>query len=94
MGWARFLWPADQTSILQRATAPCRIQSVGFGLRFVESSRDANGDGCRLNEFKVNGHELEADAADVVVIMIVFHRDELSGRLNFDFGKMFLFTSP
>jgi hypothetical protein len=49
------------------------MQSLGFGLPLVESSRDANGDGCRTSEFKANGYQLRAGAAGIVVIVIVFH---------------------
>jgi hypothetical protein len=72
-GWARFLWPADQVSILQPAAIPCGMQIFGFGLAMVESSRNTDADGRRMGEFKVNRHPLRSGAADVVVVVIVFH---------------------
>ena len=52
------------------------MQSLGFGLPLVESSRDANGSGRRMSKFKANGHELGAGVAGVVMVMIVFHSFE------------------
>jgi hypothetical protein len=49
------------------------MQSLGFGLPLVESSRDANGGGRRMSEFKANGHELGAGALGIVMVMVVFH---------------------
>ena len=49
------------------------MQSLGFGLPLVESSRDADGGGGRMNEFEANGHEFGTGVANVVMIMIVFH---------------------
>ena len=50
------------------------MQSFGFGLLVVESSRDANGGGRRVREFKAHGHKFGTGVADVVMVMIVFHR--------------------
>ena len=54
------------------------MQSLSFRLPLVESSRDTNGGGCWMSELKTNGHELWAGAADVVMVMIVFHSCELT----------------
>src|ERR1039457_4605443 len=72
-GWARFLQPA---------TAPCGMQSLGFGLPVVESSRDANRGGRRMREFKANGHEFGLGVAGIVMVMIVFHRFEFDWCLR------------
>jgi len=52
------------------------MQSLGFGLPVVESSREANGGGGRLSEFKADGHEFGAGATSVVMVMIMFHSCE------------------
>jgi hypothetical protein len=52
------------------------MQSFGFGLPVVESSRDANGGGRRMSEFKANGHKFGTGVTDVVMVMIVFHSCE------------------
>jgi len=48
------------------------MQSLAFGLPLVESSRDANGGGGPMSEFKADGHQLPAGAADVVMVFVVF----------------------
>ena len=53
------------------------MQRLGFGLPVVESSRDANGGGRRMSEFKANRHKFGTAVADVVMVMIVFHSCEL-----------------
>ena len=58
------------------------MQSLGFGLPLIESSRDANGGGRRMREFKANGHELGAGVAGVVMVMIVFHSFEFDWFLR------------
>ena len=49
------------------------MQGLGFGLPVVECSRDANGLGGRMSEFKADRHQLRAGTVGVVVIVIVFH---------------------
>jgi hypothetical protein len=47
------------------------MQRLGFGLPLVKSSRDANGLGRRMREFKADRHELRAWS--IIVVVIVFH---------------------
>jgi len=49
------------------------MQSLGFGQPLVKSSRDANGGGGRMNEFKAYWLQLGAGAPGVVMVMVVFH---------------------
>ena len=91
---AVFVGAGRQSRFLPPATAAGGMQSLGFGLLLVESSRDTNGCGRGMSEFKANGHQLKAGALGVVMVMVVFHDGDSSGRLTFDFGKMFHFTSP
>jgi hypothetical protein len=49
------------------------MQAFAFGLPVIERSGDANGFGCRMNEFKADGHELKPGVWAVVVVVIVFH---------------------
>jgi hypothetical protein len=49
------------------------MQRLGFGLPLVEGSRDANGGGGRMSEFKANGLQWQSGAADIVVSVMVFH---------------------
>src|ERR1022692_5064512 len=79
---AVFIGAGRQSRFLQPTTAPCEMQSLGFGLRLVESSRDANGSGRRMSKFKANGHELGAGVAGVVMVMIVFHSFEFDWFLR------------
>src|ERR1039457_2776540 len=53
------------------------MQRLGFRLPVVKSPRDANGGGRRMCEFETNGHEFGTGAADIVMVMIVFHSGEL-----------------
>jgi hypothetical protein len=43
----------------------------------IKSSSDANGGRCRMREFEAHRHELRASG--IVVIMIMFHIDDLFG---------------
>jgi hypothetical protein len=70
------------------------MQGFGFGLPLVESSRDTNGVGSRMSEFKANGHELGAGAADVVVVMVVFHNGWFIGTVDFQFRENVPFHIP
>ena len=70
---AVFVGAGRQSRFLQPATAPCGMQRLGFGLPLIESSRDANSGGRRMDEFKANGHEFRTRVADVVMVMIMFH---------------------
>ena len=79
---AVFVRARHHSRFLQPATAPCGMQSLGFGLPLVERSRDANGGGHRISEFKANGHELGAGVAGVVMVMIVFHSFEFDWFLR------------
>src|ERR1019366_5849379 len=79
---AVFVGAGRQSRFLQPVTAPSGMQSLGFGLPLVESSRDANGGGRRMSEFKANGHEFGAGVADVVMVMIVFHSCEFDWFLR------------
>jgi hypothetical protein len=47
------------------------MKRLGFGLPMIECSRDANGFGRRVGEFKANRHQVRDWS--VVVIVIVFH---------------------
>src|ERR1035437_7664222 len=73
---AVFIRARHQSRFLEPATAPCRMQSLSFGLPVVESPRDTNGGGGWMSEFKTNGHELMTGAGGVVMVMIVFHSSE------------------
>jgi hypothetical protein len=46
------------------------MQGFGFRLPLIEGSRDANGGGRGMGEFKANGHQFRTG---IVVMMIVFH---------------------
>ena len=50
------------------------MERLGFGPPLIEGSRDANGGGRGISEFKADGLQLQSGAGDVVVIVIVFHR--------------------
>jgi hypothetical protein len=63
------------------------MQGFGFGLPLVESARNANGGGCGMSEFKANGHERGAGAADVVMVMVVFHNRWFIGTVDFRFRE-------
>src|ERR1039457_4186312 len=69
---AVFVGAGRQSRFLQPATAPCGMQSLGFGLPVVESSRDANRGGRRMREFKANGHEFGLGVAGIVMVMMCF----------------------
>ena len=58
---------------------PRRVQGLGFRLPLVETSRDTNGGGCWMGEFKSNRHEFGAGAAGVIVVMIMFHKWNVRG---------------
>ena len=68
---AVFVDAGRQGRFLPPMTDTGGMQSLGFGLPVVERSRDANGGGCWMSEFKADRHEC---APAVVVVMIVFHR--------------------
>src|ERR1035437_3886375 len=73
---AIFVRAGQQSRFLQPVTASCGVQSLGLGLPVVECSRDANGGGRRMSEFKANGHEFGTGVVSVVVVMIVFHSSD------------------
>ena len=57
------------------------MHGLGFGVPIVECASDSNGVGCRMREFKANGHELGPGALGVVMVMIMFHNCEFKGFL-------------
>ena len=57
------------------------MQAFAFGLPMVERSRDDNGVGCRMREFKANGHQWWAGTEGIVMILVVFHNCEFDGFL-------------
>src|ERR1035438_10103238 len=73
---AVFVGAGQQSRFRQPATAPGGMQSFGFGLPLVESSREANGGGGWMSEFKANGHEFGTRFTSVVMVMIMFHSCE------------------
>src|SRR5208282_2041726 len=70
---AVFVGAGRQGCFLPPVTDAGGMQSFGFGLPLVEGSRDTNGGGARMSEFKANGLQMRSGAADIVVIVMVFH---------------------
>ena len=63
---ARAMFPFHQLP------TPEESQRFGFRLPMIKSSRDANGGGRRVLEFKTDWHRIAAPG-DIVVIVIMFH---------------------